>query len=154
MAHLFRAADWLPWRWMCIHAGCIIWIGFAPPLFTFALQSVMLSRPVCSQLHYPTAFGIFCTCLSSAFRTWTLRPCPCKKMVWSFSYQLCLVLFSASWEDYYLLWQQRFARHMIPAILNTHSYLKYLFPFQVIWGNRKVIFCRENWEVTWTLILQ
>lgn len=107
MTHLSRAADGLPWRWMCIHAGCIIWIVFAPPLFTFALQPVLLSRPVCSQLHYPTAFGLSCTRLSSALKTWTLRLCPCK-IIWSFSYRPCLVLFSSSCTDSYLLWQQWF----------------------------------------------
>lgn len=115
---------------MCIHAGCIIWIVFAPPLFTFALQSVMLSRPVCSWLHYPTAFGVFC------LENLNSKAMPVQR---SFYFFINQVLFFSSWTDQCLLWLQWFAKHMIPWIPNPNSYFKYLFPFQGKWGNKKVI---------------
>lgn len=117
---------------MCIHTGCIIWIVFAPPLFSFALQSVMLSRPVCSWLHYPTAFGV--SCLQNLNSE--AMPVPRNGLEIFVSTRCGLILLS--WRDHCLLWLQWFAKHMIPWILNPNSYLKYLFPFQVKWGNKEV----------------
>lgn len=113
MTHL-QGSRLTPWRWMCIHAGCIIWIVFAPPLFTFALQSVMLSRPVCSQLHYPTAFGV--SCLENLNSE--AMPVPRNGLEIFVSTRFSLILLS--WTDHCLLWLQWFAKYMIQWILNPN----------------------------------